>query len=191
MGYNWHLYSIQKSLLLTACGKEEFTCKDNTCINKDLYCNTVIDCPDGSDEIRCSIVELRSDYFKDEVPLSNTWHPLHIDFFINITSIKKFDLTSFTLVMDAVWQLSWKDSRLSFIGLHEDQHSNIVKNSTSIWKPEMIVTDGTNSFVQVQNRYNVMYITRNGTPMPEEEEKMDASKFFLYNFFESHAIYIR
>ncbi|MPC47092.1 hypothetical protein E2C01_040827 [Portunus trituberculatus] len=90
-------------LLVTACGKEEYTCQDGTCINKELFCDTIINCPDESDEKQCSLVQVPDGYYKDGVPPHTRLHPLVLFFSINITSIRNFDLTSFTLDIDVVW----------------------------------------------------------------------------------------
>ena len=37
-----------------SCRPSEFKCSDNkTCISRSKFCNTVRDCPDGSDELNC------------------------------------------------------------------------------------------------------------------------------------------
>lgn len=37
------------------CGENKFTCHNRQCIDKSLYCDSVKDCVDGSDELKCSI----------------------------------------------------------------------------------------------------------------------------------------
>ncbi|CAG0880399.1 unnamed protein product, partial [Darwinula stevensoni] len=50
-----HQYSkrIFLSLDATSCGNEEFRCQNGRCISLQLYCNSVDDCGDGSDESLC------------------------------------------------------------------------------------------------------------------------------------------
>lgn len=166
----------QVPLLLTACRKDEHTCEDGTCINNDLYCDAAIDCPDESDEKYCSIVQVPSEYSKDVVPPRNTQQPLHLYFFITITSIRTFDLATFTIAVDAVWYVSWHDSRLSFLSLQGSRRSNTVKDWQRLWKPELMVTDGTNSLVEVIDKADVVQVTRESPPVPDNDERIAESK---------------
>ena len=162
--------------MLTACGREEYTCRDGTCISKELFCNTIINCPDESDEKQCSLVQVPEGYYKDGVPPHTRLHPLSLLFFINITSIRTFDLTSFTLAIDVVWHISWRDSRVSFVSLKGNQQCNVINECDKLWKPQMMITDGTNSIVQVKSQANSVYIARNSKPLKDTDDRIDESK---------------
>lgn len=161
---------------MTACGKEEYTCQDGTCINKELFCNTIIDCPDASDETACSLLQIPDGYDKDVVPPHTPLHPLVLFFFINITSIRNFDLTSFTLDIDVVWRVSWNDSRISFVSLQGNQQCNVMNECDQLWKPQIAIRDGTNSLVKVTSQVNSLYITRYSLPLADEDDRVDESK---------------
>jgi hypothetical protein len=40
--------------IAASCSKDEFQCKNGSCIKSSLVCNNVLDCSDGTDEIICS-----------------------------------------------------------------------------------------------------------------------------------------
>jgi hypothetical protein len=40
--------------IAASCSKDEFQCKNGSCIKSSLVCNNVLDCSDGTGEIICS-----------------------------------------------------------------------------------------------------------------------------------------
>ena len=48
--------AVQKSLTLTICKEDQFTCDDGTCQPLDHRCDLKGDCADRSDEVDCSKV---------------------------------------------------------------------------------------------------------------------------------------
>ena len=50
-------------LFFLVCGKSRFTCKNGDCIDTKQRCDYVTNCPDGDDELGCSMI-LTVYYFK-------------------------------------------------------------------------------------------------------------------------------
>ena len=50
------------SLTLTSCPSEMFTCKSGGCIPLANKCNSRVDCEDGSDELSCSYLQVRTQF---------------------------------------------------------------------------------------------------------------------------------
>ena len=42
-----------KTCFSSACGENEFKCEDQNCIDQIFVCDSMVDCPDGSDEKYC------------------------------------------------------------------------------------------------------------------------------------------
>ena len=51
------------SLTLTSCPSEMFTCKSGGCIPLANKCNSRVDCEDGSDELSCSYLQVRTQLY--------------------------------------------------------------------------------------------------------------------------------
>ena len=52
----------RRSLTLTTCFPDKFTCDDGSCVRINQRCNLVVDCVDKSDEKNCEILKLDKNY---------------------------------------------------------------------------------------------------------------------------------
>ena len=62
------LNTVKKTLTLTSCSVNQYTCNDGLCININLRCNGDNDCDDKSDEIQCRKVNIDKSYAKHFTP---------------------------------------------------------------------------------------------------------------------------
>ncbi|KAK8394760.1 hypothetical protein O3P69_005914 [Scylla paramamosain] len=135
-------------LLLTACRKDEFTCNDGTCIDSWRRCDLSTDCPDDSDELTCEVVKTAEGYNPSLPPPRQSSRPLALYLYLNITSVRKFDVQTFSLAVDTIITLRWNESRVIFLNLQQDYRRNKIKDQYKMWTPKLVVIDGTNSWVQ-------------------------------------------
>lgn len=115
---------LQVELLLTSCHNYEYTCNDGMCIDKSRRCDLSVDCDDQSDEMDCSVVVVPEGYSAQLPPPTYRATPLPILFSLNITSVRQFDLVSFTIAIDVYMRMTWKDRRLKYKNLQANFRAN-------------------------------------------------------------------
>ncbi|XP_068203413.1 uncharacterized protein [Palaemon carinicauda] len=155
--------------LLTSCNKDQYTCNDGSCIPKDARCDLSVHCIDESDEIDCSVVELPPGYSQRIPPPSVQAEPLPVYISFNVTSIKKFDLSSFSIGIDMLITLMWEDRRLKYKNIRENYRENLVGAQSSVWIPRFKYRDGTLSAAKLDVHSQAIYVKRLTEPMPDDD----------------------
>ena len=61
---------VQRTLAISKCTQDEFTCDNGHCIPMGNRCNRRADCPDRSDERNCQIISIDETYFPEYPPLN-------------------------------------------------------------------------------------------------------------------------
>ena len=61
----------ERTLMISKCNQDEFSCDDGLCIDMDNRCNRRADCADRSDERNCQIISIDETYFPEYPPLSS------------------------------------------------------------------------------------------------------------------------
>nr|XP_053626951.1 uncharacterized protein LOC128684702 [Cherax quadricarinatus] len=156
-------------LLLTSCSSDEYTCDDGTCISKTSRCDLSIDCGDQSDEMNCNVVQVPVGYSPSLPPPTLLSSPVPILFSLNITSVREFNLASFTISIDSTLELKWKDRRLKFNNLQQNFRANKVKEVKDVWTPTLAIADGTHSVAQQQIQTEAVFINRTSRPLPDDD----------------------
>nr|XP_045619273.1 uncharacterized protein LOC123771045 [Procambarus clarkii] len=172
--HTWSIYGDkcrqkEVQLLLTSCRGDEYTCDDGTCIQKTRRCDLSVDCTDQSDEMNCSIAQIPSWYSASLPPPKLASQPVPIGFFLNVTSIKDFNLVSFTISIDASLELKWRDPRLKFTNLQTNSVANKIKDQSQVWTPVMAIRDATLSIVQVHDRSGAVFVEKTAGPLPDDD----------------------
>ncbi|XP_050698355.1 uncharacterized protein LOC126986351 [Eriocheir sinensis] len=157
------------TLLLTSCSDKEYTCDDGSCVSTTDRCDLYVDCPDQSDETNCSVVLLPPGYSPSLPPPPPSSRPLPIALSLTITSVREFDLSSFSISVDAHLRLSWKDFRLRFSNLVADYRANKLKDSSEVWVPSLVLQDGTRSTVDAKVHSQATYVLRKSGPLPDDD----------------------
>lgn len=155
-------------MLLTFCSNNEYTCSDGTCISKDRRCDLSIDCPDQSDELRCTVIKVPNGYSEKLPPPKINSEPIPLLISVNLTSFKEFNLVSFTISIDVLWQLRWYDQRLKYSNLRNNYRANKLKDFQAVWTPVVMVRDGTKSSVDAVSRSESLYVSRMSEPLPPD-----------------------
>ncbi|XP_050706082.1 uncharacterized protein LOC126991371 [Eriocheir sinensis] len=156
-------------LLLTSCHNDEYTCNDGSCIEKSRRCDLSVDCDDQSDEMDCSVVVVPEGYPEQLPPPTYKSTPLPILFALNITSVRKFSLASFTIEIDVNIRTQWRDRRLKYKNLLANSMANKLQEWTEVWTPRLEMEDGTQSPVEVMTHSQAAYVERTSRPLPDDD----------------------
>ena len=146
---NWKKETIDGDVRLmlhrTISQPGHFCCDDGTCISSDLVCDSVLNCPDDSDERGCHKVILSKNYNKDNPPRPKglkkvTDHYFSIKTKINIPEIINVNQERGEMSIFIKLRFLWFDDNLKFQFLGDDLRLNVLNKSTEnlIWTP---VTD--------------------------------------------------
>ncbi|XP_068200691.1 uncharacterized protein [Palaemon carinicauda] len=166
------------NMTLSVCGDGQFTCADGTCIDLSLRCDMREDCPDFSDEMKCSLVEIPTGYQKSIPPPSpRSNRPLPVKFSINIMSFSSIVTQDQTYGISFEVRLNWRDRRLNFMNLKEDRILNLLSPETinAIWTPKVFFKNAHDQIVAHAREDSMIECIREGSPiigapeLPEED----------------------
>ena len=74
-----------KTLKLTGCAENEFTCKNGQCLPMVRRCNQIVDCEDKTDEDNCVILDFEGNYQKSTPPIESTIGNDMISAYVNVS----------------------------------------------------------------------------------------------------------
>ncbi|XP_071521413.1 uncharacterized protein [Panulirus ornatus] len=163
----------QAVLVLTACHDDQYTCNDGSCIDHHRRCNLVLDCPDHSDELQCSILSRQMIYSDQHPPPSETPGPLPLNISVNITSIRDFSLQAFTISIDASLTIKWRDLRLRYKNLQNLSYANKLKDGENVWIPKFEVKDERLGTVDIKHPTRDVFVIREAGPLTGEEVELE------------------
>ncbi|KAK4314634.1 hypothetical protein Pmani_014085 [Petrolisthes manimaculis] len=133
-------------LQLSSCSRDEFTCKDGSCIPRVQRCDQRPHCRDESDEQECLLVHRPGGYLHTLPPPSQqAGSPLPVTIKLRLLSLSLSDKDSY---LEVTYHLnfSWVDFRLSFRNLKSASRLNQVvsvslrtNNSDTMAKAEVEV----------------------------------------------------
>ncbi|KAK3887647.1 hypothetical protein Pcinc_008254 [Petrolisthes cinctipes] len=167
----WHLetsvcgqMSGTRTLCLTSCPDQSYTCDDATCIPLDSRCDRKYDCQDNSDETNCQLVKKPNDYRKDLVPRvshKNNNKSLPVALNITIESIN-IDTTRMMMFVSYSLKMTWYDYRLMFLNLKLDDNLNVLsfEEMMSLWTPLVGFMNTKSSKLSVMDKETVLYLRR-------------------------------
>ena len=128
-------------LTLHACGSEHFACYNAFCILMEKRCDAIEDCIDGSDELNCGKVIIRSSYNKAITPLPNDDQDLMVNFSLKIHDIEIFE-TNEEFETKISFNRTWFDGRLTYKHLKRNSGMNLNtllhSESEAIWYPYIV-----------------------------------------------------
>lgn len=165
----WHLetsvcgqMSGARTLCLTSCSDQSYTCDDATCIPLDSRCDRKYDCLDRSDETNCQLVKMPSDYRKDVTPRisfedTDASLPVAIEITIGETDI---DTAHMTMFVSYSLKMTWFDYRLTFLNLKLNDNLNVVnyEEMMTLWTPSVGFINTKSSEHSVVDKETLLYL---------------------------------
>ena len=134
--------TVKKTLNLSPCTVNSFTCDNGICIPMESRCDQKLDCEDVSDEKNCKIIVLdEKSYLKDKPP-----PPLNVsgvvDVRISIQLYKIIEISEVTSIFRTQFKLfmEWKDPRITLWNLKNDTTLNTLTGNekSQIWNPTLM-----------------------------------------------------
>ncbi|XP_027218034.2 uncharacterized protein [Penaeus vannamei] len=173
---------VAQSLALTQCAKNtEFTCDDGTCIPINQVCDRRVQCPDMSDELDCSTVQLPRGYQSTLPPPSeNINSPLPVYLNLTLSSFRSIDAIDNRFTVELVVRMIWKDQRLLFKHLRRDRQLNIIlpSEAQTIWVPTVDFLNAENNQHTKVDQDCKITIKRLGSPLPDDIENSKEARIY-------------
>ena len=136
---------FEKQLLLSNCYDDQFTCNDGTCVPLQSRCDKKLDCKDLSDEKECRLVVLDMERYKkdDTPPPLQLGKNLEVILTVDIQNILDIQEVQKILSLKFNLQETWRDSRMQFYNLKEDEELNtlVYSDKQSIWVPSILFSN--------------------------------------------------
>ena len=124
-------------LTVSVCNFTQFSCDSGHCVEIDKRCDEKRDCPDGTDEEFCDIIDIPPSYNRASVPKSvNEIDSLEIALETNIITIDSIDTVGMVITVTLEIRLQWYDQRLEFNNLKVNEDTLISnENAKQLWNP--------------------------------------------------------
>jgi len=161
-----------RTLLLTHCEENEFTCDDATCIPQSFRCDQKYDCLDHSDENKCDIVVFPDSYKKSLTPRSEEADsdglPVMLD-----AIVKSIDIDTMKTTMTLAFELrqTWFDNRLQYANLKPNFSLNRVSFALmqSLWSPMVAFVNTPDNEHTLVDKESAMTIQRLSGPSSRDD----------------------
>ena len=195
-----HLPSTPESglkLMLSSCGRFEYSCSDGTCIPIESKCDFIPDCWDKGDEKHCHLLNMENmgDYDNDlpaivldddggivkkKVKLS-----VIIEDIEGIEEVMSRYTTTFNMMAE------WEDSRLTWNDLKYDMNLNIVSQNERklIWFPKTFIKNSQKHIVVPNGSESKLVVKKKGNLSMSSSEHFTETS--LFDGKENPIIYFR
>ena len=168
-----------RTLLLTNCAEDQFTCDDGKCIDRNHRCDQKYDCLDRTDESSCDIVLFPASYKKSLVPRSDSGDQKSLPVVLNAI-IKSVDIDTMKTAMTLAFQLkqTWFDNRLEYVNLKIDSSLNRVSFNLmkNLWSPEVSFVNTPNNKHTILDSESEMTVQRISMPSEIRDSASEESK---------------
>ncbi|KAK8407466.1 hypothetical protein O3P69_002186 [Scylla paramamosain] len=112
-----------RQVVMSACGKDEFTCTDGYCVGLDSRCDGLDDCGDKADERYCETLPERPEkHSLDGLQRSDP----AVSLTFNLVTLKEIEETPPALTMRLRLQSTWHDDSLSLWHLSHHPRDNVI-----------------------------------------------------------------
>jgi hypothetical protein len=154
-----HLWTIQndslkcdgmgrqaRALKMTGCGDGAFTCRSGDCIGMEERCDQVLDCPDQSDEVGCSVVILKESYRRSAPPVLQSWQgkvrtvrPATVRVTLTLLDISAIREADNEIDIKLTAELEWTEVRANFHNLKARSENTLDHSEMDqLWVPNLI-----------------------------------------------------
>ncbi|XP_076059662.1 uncharacterized protein LOC143036299 [Oratosquilla oratoria] len=157
-------------LQLSSCVRDQFTCRDGSCIPRIQRCDQRPDCFDESDEQECQLVYTPTGYHHSLPPPSAVpGTPLPVGLKIRIVSLSLSDKTS-NLEVTYHLNMTWFDLRLSYHNLKAESRLNQVPvaRQGNLWTPTLTLVNVRGTERTQVDAEAILTIHRWGHSLPDD-----------------------
>ena len=158
--------SNTKSLLLSSCRDDQFTCDDGKCIDLSKRCNNLEECDDVSDEINCRTIYVdEKKYLKNKPPPApSNSGKLSVKIDCEVTLIQEINEVQQFLELQFFLSLHWIDKRITFYNIKKSVGMNSLskKEKNIIWMPIVIFHNTKKKLRTLHDEESAASVTRNG-----------------------------
>lgn len=143
----WNITDGEKNLTLTPCAAAQFSCDNGLCIPRLQKCDGLEQCPDGSDEKYCNLMERANGYNKYVSPIKskNNNHASDAEnydkltFWIGVHSLGPITTLDGKATVEMSFIFEWYEDRMRYWELTEERN---FLDCSDIWAPELAVMAG-------------------------------------------------
>ena len=173
-------------LMLSKCGKYEYSCSDGTCIPIQKKCNFVPDCWDNGDEMNCQLLNNESmegyDSHFPDIGLDEKGNILKktIKVSIEIKEIESIEEVNSRFTATFILKIEWMDARLTWYDLNEDLDLNILSEvqKKNIWFPKILITNSKDNSEVPNDSHSKLCVRKNGSLTMSGKENLKESALF-------------
>lgn len=162
-------------LRVTSCVRGEFSCDDGSCVPLERRCDMEVNCPDGTDEVGCRVLDLPPGYNRmAPPPRPRPDSPVPVALHVTMLSVRSFDVTGFKFVCELEMRVSWHDARLTLRHLHRSDALNAVhlREGHEPWMPQVEFFGDAFTSSDVETRRSLLQAHRAAPPQPDDEENL-------------------
>ena len=168
-------------ITITHCEDDVFTCFSGGCVHMDKRCDRIVNCPDSSDEMGCTILRIdKSTYIKEYPPISvdSQYDLIKVPINVSIDILKILDINEVEGTFTVSFELhsSWVDDRLIYANLKTDFDLNTLteQEKEDVWTPKIVFSNTESQNTVIKDSNVIAKISRFGSARvggPEEAIK--------------------